>query len=214
MSQDKRASWPLKVLVEGIDDLAVVAQLRDRHQLTDNFHIVDCKGWDKITDNLIAYINERPTVKAIGVIVDADEDLGSRWVSLKNILQKRNYNVPDNPDPNGILIPGVGIYPTIGIWIMPDNTQSGKLENFVWNLIPQDNPLKPFAERILTEIDSASIENKYSRTDRDKALIHTWLAWQREPGKPMGLAIKATFLTHDTPLAQRFIGWLNALFNS
>jgi hypothetical protein len=49
--------------------------------------------------------------------------------------------------------------------------------------------------------------------DHAKALIHTWLAWQKEPGQPMGQAITAKALQSDTAIAAKFVDWLNQLFN-
>jgi hypothetical protein len=51
-------------------------------------------------------------------------------------------------------------------------------------------------------------------TDRDriKAIIHTWLAWQKEPGKPYGLAMKAEYFRHDSPTAAVFVAWFKALY--
>jgi len=45
-----------------------------------------------------------------------------------------------------------------------------------------------------------------------KAQIHTWLAWQKEPGKPMGQAITKRFFDHTTPHAQQFMDWIRRLY--
>lgn len=46
-----------------------------------------------------------------------------------------------------------------------------------------------------------------------KARLHTWLAWQEEPGKPMGLSITARYLDADALHAQQLIKWLRQLFD-
>lgn len=46
-----------------------------------------------------------------------------------------------------------------------------------------------------------------------KAMIHTWLAWQREPGRPMGLAITKRFLDPEAPSAMEFVAWVRRLFD-
>ncbi|WP_367881111.1 DUF3226 domain-containing protein [uncultured Duncaniella sp.] len=48
---------------------------------------------------------------------------------------------------------------------------------------------------------------------REKARIHSWLAWQEIPGTPMGLAITKKYLSTEPPVCQAFIQWLNSLFN-
>ncbi len=46
-----------------------------------------------------------------------------------------------------------------------------------------------------------------------KALIHTYLAWQEEPGKPLGQAVTSHALRPQTEIARIFVNWLNRLFN-
>jgi hypothetical protein len=58
----------------------------------------------------------------------------------------------------------------------------------------------------------ASGLNRYPVSRHPKALIHTWLAWQRNPGQPMGQAITAQPLDRNEALARAFVAWLNALF--
>jgi hypothetical protein len=42
--------------------------------------------------------------------------------------------------------------------------------------------------------------------------VYSWLAWQDEPGKPYGLAMKARYFQHDSPTAARFVAWFKALY--
>lgn len=206
-----RKSWLKKLLVEGKDDLHVVAHIVKNHSLEDNFEIIDCEGVDNVADNLIAYINKR--VQVIGIVVDADEQLDSRWESLSNTLLQQGYTVPKEIDPNGTIISAVGRNPRIGIWLMPDNKQEpGMLEHFVATLIPPDDLLKPVAWEILNRLETDKL-TKYKPVHASKALIHTWLAWQEDPGTPMGLAITKTYLDHNTVLCEQFAKWLNALFS-
>ncbi|CAN5213568.1 hypothetical protein BH09BAC4_BH09BAC4_16860 [soil metagenome] len=209
-----RKKFPFKLLVEGKDDLFVTANIRDVHQVPDNFEIIDCEGVEKMPDQIIARIKlQRPTIDIIGIILDADQDLLARWNSLKGTLEKEGYEVPPSPDVNGTVITGVERNPNIGIWLMPDNaTEPGMLENFVELLIPDNDDLHPKVLQILSKIESEDL-NRYALIHHKKALIHTWLAWQEEPGKPMGTAIAATYLDHNSELCLRFVNWLNRLFN-
>ena len=103
----------------------------------------------------------------------------------------------------------------IGVWIMPDNLQSGMLEDFVRYLIPENDLLYPFVDTVLAQIETDDIANRYNpNVHRAKAFIHTWLAWQKDPGTPMGLALTKTYLDHNTALCLRFVDWLNRLFNA
>lgn len=48
--------------------------------------------------------------------------------------------------------------------------------------------------------------------DHLKSALHTWLAWQEEPGLPFGTALRAQVFRHDSEDALRFVAWFNRLF--
>ncbi|MCB8952025.1 MAG: hypothetical protein H6650_08430 [Ardenticatenales bacterium] len=79
-------------------------------------------------------------------------------------------------------------------------------------LVPQMDPLAPFANNVLDELEAREL-NLYAK-QRSKAFIHTWLAWQKTPGLPMGRAITAKALSDDSPLVLDFVAWLNHLLVS
>ena len=86
-----------------------------------------------------------------------------------------------------------------GVWIMPDNRQNGMLEDFISFLIPHDDRLLPVVDSIIEKIEADKI-NKYKMIHHSKACVHTWLAWQEDPGTPLGVTCK------------RLIDWMNNLF--
>ena len=45
-----------------------------------------------------------------------------------------------------------------------------------------------------------------------KSHLHTWLAWQREPGRPFGTALTAQIFGHDSPETLAFLAWFRRLF--
>jgi hypothetical protein len=54
----------------------------------------------------------------------------------------------------------------------------------------------------------------FSAPHVSKARIHPWLAWQDEPGSPMGQAIGKRDLDAHAPLAESFVDWLRRLMLS
>jgi hypothetical protein len=55
-------------------------------------------------------------------------------------------------------------------------------------------------------------ERLFSPLVQPKAIIHTWLAWQAEPGKPFGTAITAKFLDANVAQVDVLVAWLKSLF--
>jgi hypothetical protein len=44
--------------------------------------------------------------------------------------------------------------------------------------------------------------------------VHTFLAWQEEPGRPMGESITRRYFQIDAPEALNFVEWIRRLLNS
>lgn len=202
-----------KLLVEGNDDQHVIWAICQKYDIAQTFDVIDVEGISEVVKRLPLDIKS-DAVKTVAVVLDADQNLQQRWQSLKISLAPYGYQVPDQPNPDGFIHLPHDIYPSIGIWLMPDNLQSGMLEDFVRLLIRPDDLLNPFVEQILSQIERETIESRYDPVyHRAKAYIHTWLAWQKDPGTPMGLALTKTYLDHNTDLCLRFVSWLNRLFN-
>ena len=130
-------------------------------------------------------------IESIGVVIDADDAAAaSRWQSIRAMLRNIGYaHVDSDPDLKGTVVHADGL-PAVGVWIMPDNSLGGALEDFVARLIPSGDMLWPKAQNCV-----ASIEPEARLfTNESKAVMHTWLAWQQEPGVLMGSALKRQYL--------------------
>jgi len=195
-----------KLLVEGIDDLHVVKSLCMAYNIPQVFDVIDKKGISNLKESLPIEL-KTSDLASLGILVDADIDLNARWQSVRDILTKDGYTVSALPEPNGTILHAED-KPKVGIWLMPDNQLPGLLEHFVAELIPDDDALWPHAQNCVTNIP----EQRFPEVARAKANIHTWLAWQEEPGKPMGTAITARYLDPGSARAQGFVDWLRALF--
>ena len=82
---------------------------------------------------------------------------------------------------------------------MPDNRVPGILEDFLRFLVPDGDPLFIHVEKSLNAIPFA--HRRFNELRKPKAMIHTWLAWQEEPGRPFGQAISARYLDPHLPAA-------------
>ena len=205
---------PAQLLVEGNDDRHVVWALCKQHSIPETF-TVETPGQEGGVDALLKSIPVRlkmSGLEALGIVVDADQSVQDRWAAICHRLRDAGYvALRSQPDPDGFIVDSPG-RPRVGVWLMPDNQLRGMLEDFVSVLIPAGDPLAQRAENCLQEIEREDL-CRYPLVHHPKALIHTWLAWQELPGRPMGQAITAHVLDHDKPLAARFVRWLNRLFN-
>lgn len=197
------------LLVEGKDDEHVFYALLGFHRLPEIFRIKDKRGIDNLLGTLDVELLASD-LERLGIVVDADIDIASRWQRVTNILRASGYsNIPALPDPLGTIIAENG-RPTVGIWIMPDNTLPGMLENFVRFLVPSNDSLWG---RVIHCIDNVpENERRFPTHHLIKAQLHTWLAWQHEPGSPLGLAITKRYLEANASHAQRLIDWIRRLF--
>lgn len=201
------------LLVEGNDDLHIIKALCKTFNIGETFDIIDCKGVNSIIDGLAVRLKSSGGVRTIGVVVDADINISNRWVSIRNILMNSNIygDIPvDIPNEGLILTPISSDDIKFGLWIMPNNQTNGAIEDFIEFLIPENDNLLPIANSILEEIESKNL-NRYG-IHRAKAKIHTWLAWQQEPGTPMGLAITKKYLTTTPYICTKFVDWLRNLY--
>ncbi|MFB2917646.1 DUF3226 domain-containing protein [Aerosakkonema funiforme] len=205
-----------QLLVEGINDRHVIWALCEQYQVPETFSvevpmIEEGQGIEILLEELPVRLKAE-NLRTLGIVVDADRHLLARWQSLRYRLSTSGYqDIPETPPPEGWVYAPPDL-PKVGVWLMPNNQLPGMLEDFVAHLIAPDDILRPKAEGILQEIEQDGI-NCYSLVHRPKALIHTWLAWQETPGMPMGQAITARVLRHESAIAIAFLEWLKHLFN-
>ena len=194
------------LLVEGLDDKNVVWHLCRRAGIENRFHIKSKNG----KDSLLKAIRNEASVsgrEALGILLDADNDVQSRWNEVTQKLSQADVTTPDEPDPSGTIIPN---RPRIGIWLMPDNVSAGQVEDFFAGMIASDDPVWPRSEAY---IDGIPIhDRKFASGKTLRAKVHSWLATRARPGL-MGAAIGDGYLNPDAPGAGLFVAWLNRLFN-
>jgi len=213
-------SLPKRVLlVEGNTDLHIVAHLWKSHELPERFFdIRKCESDKKVLNRLKVLLSaaEEARPEKLGIILDADTQPASdRWDAIKDRLTTAeyssyaNYAPPDYLEADGTIVPGGGKYPDIGIWIMPDNLSAGMLEDFLADLAPEES--MAFAKECVADAKDKGFSS-YKSVHQSKAEIHTYLAWQDEPGNPLGISIDANALDAHLPVAKQFIGFLKKLF--
>ena len=208
---------PKKLLVEGNADKRVIPYLVEANGVAwkiGDQHVVHIEPHDGIDELLkpgvIGAELRASELEALGVLVDANGDALQRWNQIKNRIRDQFDVLPDEIPENGLnVVHSVG--PRFGVWIMPDNRFSGMLEDFLARLIPEDSRrLFEVAENCVAE--AKQHDAPFKEVHRTKAAVHTWLAWQNEPGKQLHQAVDHRVLDPEKPESRAFVNWFRQLF--
>jgi len=226
------------LLVEGNDDQHVMWNLRDRSLQSSDFFVLrpadqpdlskpgqvirgqrenggkDDNGGDtKLLESIPARL-VTSDLECLAVVIDSD-DKGpqARWDGIRQRLVNEGYeDLPKHPNPRGTILDlpsRRGRTPLrFGVWIMPDNRSKGIIEDFVVQMIPDDDDMLPQVDDFLESIPEK--QRRFHLKHRSKARIHSWLAVQDGPGKPMGQAIGTKkYLDTDRAAVDSFLKWIN-----
>jgi len=140
-----------------------------------------------------------------GLAIVADMDLlaDNRWESLRGTLEKFGFDsLPGVPSKDG-LVARQEQNPALGVWMMPNNESAGMPASFACKLVAGEDPAWVHARKTVATLPEGA--GRFSRERHlEKALIHTWLAWQEEPGRQLGTAVAKNYLATDHDDVGRF----------
>lgn len=216
MKSQAQATSRSVLLVEGTDDQHVLWALLRHYHIPDCFEVTSAGGVERLVDHIRVRLKIRTGEEdRLGVILDADDQIDQRWMSVANALKTATgVTLSTTPDSAGtiVVLPDGGRF---GVWVMPDNRSPGCLEDFLLFLRPETDTLLPLVDEFLETLPARELcDQSFPEKDRTKARIHSFLAIQREPGKPMGLAITSRYLDADAPDASILVGWIQRMFVS
>jgi len=149
-----------------------------------------------------------------GILLDADDDVAAKWASIRSccdpyfpMLHKTETGSA------GVIVSDAESGQKLGIWIMPDNQSGGMLETLLLTLVPggESEALLKFARDTCREAKQ-KFAAPYKDRHIQKAEIHTWLAWQDEPGQQLHAAIDQQILDPKSEYAKPFVTWFCKLF--
>ena len=209
---------PKKLLVEGPTEKRVIPFLMGKNGITweiDDTPVVWIEpsgGIDSVLKpGVIGTELKASGVEALGLVVDANGDSSHRWTQIRTRCQDLFDDLPDDiPDTGLVCVDPNGI--RFGVWIMPNNRFSGALEDFLIGLIPAESEgLYALAENCVSE--AAKSGAPFRTVHKSKAKIHTWLAWQDQPGKQLHHAVSNRVLDPEKPESGPFVCWFRSLFD-
>ena len=214
-----------KLYVEGKDDCHVIVQLLRRHGVelvvqpdpSSKYPVITHTTSKTDTPSIEEFLRGVPdrvriSERPVGFVVDADLVTGvaGRWEGLSRRLRESGVECPAAAPAEGFVGYSETYKVKVGAWLMPDNQRDGTLEHFLRDLIEKQDKLITHAE---ASVESARLlDARFTAAAAPKALLHTWLAWQREPGCPYGQAIAACYFKSDSEAALAFVAWFKRLF--
>ena len=220
--KNTRDRW---LVVEGDDDKWVTIELLARHgsvwddaSRDASLDLPYVHQANSITQALDVAAVQAKSRRRLGVILDADLDAGKAWSKLRARflaitdppawLSPMLAGLPEKLPREGLVVEHEER--ALGVWLMPDNGARGALEDFLICLVPAGDVLWQPARDAVTGAVGRDV--RFAPQHRTKAEIHTWLAWQKEPGVPFGRAVKSAYFHHDTDEARKFVAWFRRLF--
>ena len=130
-----------KLLVEGRDDKRVIPYLIEGNGIvwgeTPHDSVVHIEDYDGVDDLLakgqIETQSKSSGLEAIGILLDADDDIACRWKRVRERCRAVCPDFPENFVKEGVIhMSPAGL--KIGVWMMPDNQARGMLETFLMYL--------------------------------------------------------------------------------
>ncbi len=148
-----------------------------------------------------------PTCNLVIVICDAEGDpAADRWQEIRDELVKRAFEaVPEAMPVEGTVVSNQEDK-RVGVWIMPDNSSTGMIEDFFWAAIPEENEEKSLAHNYVSSVPRPKFKGKLS-----KAKLYAWLAVQKDPSAHPWQAFRWTWIKRDRGSVPLFLRWIERL---
>ena len=205
--------------VEGKDDKHVIASLLKRHSIDPKAIDIKCSqdadddsgGKDRLLRGMKTLV-ATSTGRSVGFVLDANGAVADRWRAVRNQLEGFGLELPSEIPDDGFVGDVLEVQARIGVWLMPNNQDSGAVEEFLRDLVDDSDGLLQHAKA--STVEALQLGAAFAAAKQRKAELHAWLAWQERPGLPYGLAITAHYFKHDSPAALSFIDWFRRLFEA
>lgn len=210
MDEVSRTDLSITVQLEGVKSLQLV--------------VSQAEGFDNVCNEIRAKIME-PKLECIGFVFDANGAPDERWQKIRNKIHKAHPKLQsissstlnkifhEMPVQGGVWIKDYR--PEVGIWMMPNNKDTGAIEDFLAYMIREEDhcweSAKDYVKTVFQKGMVFPDRRVLKEKDISKARIYAWLAVQEKPGSPPGAAIGIEYFDTEGPKVQAFQEWLGNL---
>lgn len=168
------------LLVEGRDEFHLFKQLiKTCFSGRPGIQVMDIGGKTTLGRNLrtvYTAVLSRPSLRAIGIVRDADTNATASFQSVRDSIQQAGYTSP----PAHAQFSDAS--PSIGIFIAPDGSRPGAIETICRSSVQGDRAAK-CADAY---IDCLNAHNALKSNILDKTFTHAYLAASRDPVARVG----------------------------
>ena len=198
-----RSDWLL--LVEGRDEENLFSALIGHcFDAEPEIQVIAAGGRDKLPTNLKAIHTAalaRPTLRAIGVVRDADEDASAAFQSVCDHLRNVGYQPPPA---HGEFSDGM---PSIGVFIVPDGEARGAIETLCRRSREGDD-----VSGCVEEYMRCLAEHEAMRsTNVDKTFAHAYLSAMGDPVARVGEGARQGVWDFGSPAFSELSGFMRSL---
>lgn len=196
--------------VEGKDECNFFEAL-SKHMQIEGVQCVDIGGKDKFPSELtvLSIMEGFRSIERLGFVRDAETRIAkSAFHSICDVLGKHNLPFPSELNEIKVLGPM-----RVGIYIMPDNSGSGMLENLCLQSI-KDEPITGCIENYVRCFRSHIPDIEKSKYNDPKARVQTYLASRAPIVNSLGLAAISKFWNFGHPCFDAIKNFMQSLLKS
>ncbi len=150
----------------------------------------------------------------LAAVVDADSAVNGGGFAqviqrVTNIVEPFGFAQANHPS-GGIVFRHNDGLADFGLWVMPNNSDEGMLEDWIKGCIqPDEQALFNHAEDTVAGLPQPQ---KFKEIHRTKAEVATWLAWQEHPGHGSYRAVEDGLISKNGPPYQNLAAWLGHIY--
>ncbi len=195
------------LFVEGADEFNFFDKLLNHIDLHDVQTIVTGGKTRFSSDDGFEAITALPgyeNVTALAVIRDADSDANNAFRSVANTLEKFKLPVPENA---GMFFQGET--KKVGIYIIPDGTAPGMLEDLCLEIVKEE-PVMHCVEQYIACVRKNADRKQFPKNEK-KAKIQAYLAGMHEIVNSLGLGAQKGYWDFNHPSLNKLKAFLENL---
>lgn len=190
------------LLVEGSHEEKFFSKLLESMRIN-SIQVKQVGGKELFRPNIINLPKMRnySVVKSIGIVRDADESCNNTFRSVQAALRDANLPVPDQP------ITPAGTNPQVAVFIAPNNSDSGALEDLLMASVEGD-PVLSCVDQYFDCLQSIQGEE---HPHLSKAYVQVYLAKEPDGDIHMGIASQQNIWNWASPAFDTLKAFIKSL---